>query len=287
MQPESPRQSRRRWLKRAVFAGLGSSAGLSVYAWRIEPHWLEFTFRDLPLVGLPKELEGIRVAHLSDLHIGPIVDSRYLIHSLRQLAELQPDFVCITGDITHGEGDPTLDDVARVMEHCPQARLGRFVALGNHDYTLGWQNADFADALSARLHSLGFQVLRNEKQMIGGLTIVGLDDYWAPNFAPKTALKDVLPDAPSLALCHNPDVADLDVWGNFRGWILAGHTHGGQCKPPFLPPPMLPVKNQRYSSGVFRLDAGRTMSISRGLGYLKRVRFNVRPEITLFRLLPG
>ena len=73
-------------------------------------------------------------------------------------------------------------------------------------------------------------------------------------------------------------------WGGYAGWILAGHTHGGQCRPPFLPPPLIPVRNRRYTSGEFEVGGGRRLYINRGLGYLIRVRFNVRPEVTLFEL---
>ena len=66
--------------------------------------------------------------------------------------------------------------------------------------------------------------------------------------------------------------------------MLAGHTHGGQCKPPFLPPPLLPVQNHRYVAGEVAVDTHRTLYISRGVGHLIRARFNVRPEITLFTL---
>ena len=90
-----------------------------------------------------------------------------------------------------------------------------------------------------------------------------------------------------MALSHNPDTADRPVWGGMRGWILAGHTHGGQCRPPFLPPPILPVRNKRYSSGAFDVGPGRTMYVNRGLGYMLRVRFNARPELTLFTLTGG
>lgn len=92
-------------------------------------------------------------------------------------------------------------------------------------------------------------------------------------------------DAAQIALCHNPDVADLPVWNGYQGWILAGHTHGGQCKAPFLPPPLLPVKNKRYAAGAVDLSDGRTLYINRALGHLIQVRFNVRPEITLFELV--
>ena len=88
----------------------------------------------------------------------------------------------------------------------------------------------------------------------------------------------------NIVLCHNPDVADEPVWGDYGGWILSGHTHGGQCKPPFLNPPLLPVRNTRYTAGQFDLAGGRTLYINRAVGHLWPVRFNVRPEITLFEL---
>ena len=87
-----------------------------------------------------------------------------------------------------------------------------------------------------------------------------------------------------MVLVHNPDAADELRWPDYHGWMLAGHTHGGQCKPPFLPPPLLPVRNRRYVSGAVAVDASRTLYISRGIGHLIRARFNVRPEITLFTL---
>ena len=88
----------------------------------------------------------------------------------------------------------------------------------------------------------------------------------------------------NIVLCHNPDVCDLDVWGNYDSWILSGHTHGGQCKPPFLPPPVLPVRNKKYSAGLIDLSNERKLYINRALGHLWQVRFNVRPEITIFEL---
>jgi predicted MPP superfamily phosphohydrolase len=128
-------------------------------------------------------------------------------------------------------------------------------------------------------------VLRNQSRVVQGLRLAGVDDFWGRNFHPNEVLSKLHPDEPTVVLCHNPDVADLGVWDSFRGWILSGHTHGGQCKPPFLAPPLLPVMNKRYTAGEFDLGDGRFMYINRGLGHLIRVRFNVRPEITLFRLV--
>jgi predicted MPP superfamily phosphohydrolase len=98
------------------------------------------------------------------------------------------------------------------------------------------------------------------------------------------AVRAIVPGLPTVILTHNPDTQDLPIWDDVQGWVLAGHTHGGQIKPPFLPPPILPVRNKRYTSGEFIVAPGRTMYINRGLGYLMRARFNARPELTLFTL---
>jgi len=114
--------------------------------------------------------------------------------------------------------------------------------------------------------------------------VVGMGDLWAGMFDPVRAFARVDPGAAQLVLSHNPDSVDLPGWGAFDGWVLAGHTHGGQCKAPFLPPPILPVKNKRYSSGEFALSGGRRLYINRGVGTYLPVRFNVRPEVTVFTL---
>ncbi len=65
-----------------------------------------------------------------------------------------------------------------------------------------------------------------------------------PTFGPNEVLSQINHKQANLVLCHNPDVVDHPIWNGYRGWILAGHTHGGQVKPPFLPPPILPVTKQ-------------------------------------------
>src|SRR5262249_49614053 len=154
----------------------------------------------------------------------------------------------------------------------------------HHDYGLRWSRAHVADQLVRRLPYIGIGLLRNEVRDVAGLQLVGLDDLWGPNFHPESVLSKVNWDGPALTLCHNPDAVDLPALANVRGWVLSGHTHGGQCKPPFLPPPIVPVKNKRYTAGAFAVGPGRQLYINRGLGYLRRVRFNARPEITVFCL---
>ena len=272
--------------RRRFLVGAGAAAlGVGAYTWRVEPHWVSVVRRDLPVRNLPTDWHGRTLAQVSDLHVGPRVDSDYLASALREVNELRPEVVAITGDfMSKGDAGRT-DEVARVLEHLAPPPFGCFAVLGNHDYGDGWRSAELADLLVRRLTGCGVTVLRNASAAVRGLRIAGVDDYWGQNFKPKDVLAKLDPDEPAVVLCHNPDVADLRVWGKYRGWILSGHTHGGQCKPPFLPPPLLPVTNKRYTAGEFDLGDGRSLYINRGLGHLLRVRFNAHPEITLFRLV--
>lgn len=279
----------RSWFTRRTFLGTAglaalAAAGTGVYAWRVEPHWIEVVRRDLPLADLPGELEGQTLVQLSDLHVGPVVDDGHLEAAFGLVNALEPAFVCLTGDYMTCVRTEQIDHAARVLAGLKPGRLGTLAVLGNHDYGMSARNPAVAERMAAVLREAGATVLRNERRTVAGLTFVGMDDLWGPFFAPRKALAGHDRLAPSVALCHNPDGADKPGWGGFRGWVLSGHTHGGQCRPPFLPPPRLPVVNRRYTAGEFDLGDGRHLYINRALGHLARVRFNVRPEVTAFRL---
>jgi predicted MPP superfamily phosphohydrolase len=274
--------SRRRALKTLAVAGTGTVV-LGLYTWRVEPHWLEFTYPVLNISGLPHELEGRTLAQISDLHVGPRVDEDYIIKSFHRVQELAPDLVVSSGDWITYRGPQQFEQLRRVLAHIPHGRLGTIGILGNHDYGFNWRMLDVAEQVSGIARAAGVTVLRNQACTMAGLQFIGIDDLWSPCFDPAGLLKQKDQDVSTIVLCHNPDAADRPVWGRYQGWILARHTHGGQCKPPFLPP-LLPVRNKRYVSGEISLSGNRRLYISRGVGHLLRVRFNVRPEIALFRL---
>jgi hypothetical protein len=165
------------------------------------------------------------------------------------------------------------------------ARLATIGILGNHDYSRGHRNTQVADLLTARLTGLGLRMLRNASCDVHGLTISGADDLWSGQCDIDRVTLKLDNDKANLFLLHNPDAADGDVWEGYQGWILCGHTHGGQVKPPFLRPPFTSVTNPRYIEGEVDLYDGRRLYINRGLGVVKYpVRFNARPEITVFTL---
>ena len=276
--------TRRRFLKIAGTA-LGA-AGLGVYTRWVEPYWLELVRRPLPIRRLPASLVGRTLVQISDVHLGTRVDDRYIIDTFRRVAALHPDIVVFTGDfISCYPG--VFAQMPPVYRFFPAGRLATLAVLGNHDYGPAWSHPEIAEQVVESLAPFGVTVLRNQVHEVAGLQIGGLDDLWAHHFELGRVLSSLDPSRAAVLLSHNPDTVDLPGWSEYQGWILSGHTHGGQCKPPFLPPPLLPVKNRRYTAGEFALAGHRRLYINRGVGHLTKVRFNVRPEVTVFDLSPA
>jgi len=276
--------NRRQFLKRAFGSALGIGVFTSLYTWQVEPFWLEFTHRKMTFDALPVFWKGKTLMQISDIHVGKLVDDTYLKESFLKASTHNPDIVVYTGDFVSYVNAEQFDQLEQLMENAVLGKYGTYAVLGNHDYGHKWSEPKVADRIVRILEKHGVKVLRNQKVINQGVTILGVDDFWGTNFHPSSVLKTVQKKDVTLALCHNPDVCDMNVWHDFSGWIVSGHTHGGQCKPPFLPPPVLPVTNTDYTSGEFHLDKNRKLYINRGLGYVLQARFNVRPEITLFEL---
>jgi predicted MPP superfamily phosphohydrolase len=276
--------NRRKFLKRTFLGTVGLGFFTGLYTWQIEPFWLEFVKRKMPVANLPDSLIGKTLMQISDIHVGNRFDYKYIIDSFVEAQKFNPDFVVYTGDYVSYEDEQQFSQLEEVLRHTVKGKLGTVGILGNHDYGKNWAEQDVANRISEQLTNSGVQMLKNDQVNISGLNIIGFDDYWALNFAPEKVMDNYDPKKANVLLCHNPDVCDLDVWNGYKGWILAGHTHGGQCKPPFLNAPLLPVKNKKYSQGEINLNDGRTLYINRALGHLWQIRFNVRPEITVFEL---
>jgi uncharacterized protein len=280
--------SRRRFLSTGTRA-LAGAAVAGVYSIRLEPFWLDVTLHRMPLHGLPPALHGATLVQLSDIHVGGWMDDRYVARVLERARRMEPDLVVYTGDqVTQRLGGDPLGRLERVMRHVARGRLGTFGVLGNHDGGRGYVNTPFEPARAAMvagiLEAAGVTMLRNASVEVEGLAIAGTEDLWSGHFDLPQALTGVRAGQPLVTLTHNPDAADKDGWGDRRGWILAGHTHGGQVRIPFLPPPVLNVSNRRYASGTIHLKGGRTLHVSRGVGFVTPLRFGARPELAVFQL---
>ena len=283
---DSRESQKRKKLNRRAFIGTGATlltgAGLIGYTTQVEPHWLKIVRRPLPIAFLPAALNGATLVQISDIHVCSYVDESYLTHSLDRARAVSPDIVVFTGDFVTWERT-SLAQLDRVLAHFPHGKLATLAILGNHDYGPTWRDPRVANQIVPVVSARGIRILRNEVASVAGLDVIGIDDLWSGRSDTTRAFAQRTNRA-ALALCHNPDAQDSLPWDGYSGWVLAGHTHGGQCKAPFLPPPILPVENRRYSAGEVRVDANRTLYINRGVGHLLKARFNVRPEITVFTL---
>ncbi|MBX7045610.1 MAG: metallophosphoesterase [Ignavibacteria bacterium] len=280
--------NRRKFIRNTFFGLTGIVLFSGIYSWQIEPFWLEFVRVKMPIRNLPSDLIGKTLMQISDIHVGNRFDYHFIIDSLKQAKEYNPDFVVYTGDfVSIYKDEVQYNKLEETLNNIAKGKIATIGILGNHDYGKNWSQMAVADKISEMVTGKGIQLLRNESTDVKGLNFIGIDDYWGLNFYPEKALTGFDKSKANIVLCHNPDVCDLDVWGEYNSWILSGHTHGGQVKPPFLPPPMLPVKNKKYSAGQYELSNDRTLYINRALGHLWQVRFNVRPEITIFELHKG
>jgi uncharacterized protein len=289
-QPAKRKGTTRRKLFKAAAGLVVGGVSVCAYARWVEPTWLEVVEQDLPVAGLPPAWSGMRMAVLADLHRSPEVTREYLAEAVRRTQDLRPDLLAVLGDYSHLAFNYS-EEAARLLTGF-RAPLGVFSCLGNHDYGLStWINAPAPPSLRLVevLQESGVRVLLNEAVPLvrGGQTLwlVGTEDLWAHRCQPAEAMKDVPAGAANVTLCHNPDAAeDLEAAG--CGTILSGHTHGGQVQLPFVGPPRLPVVHRERYRGLCRV--GRSwLYINRGLGWLVKVRFNCRPEISLLTLRPA
>lgn len=257
-----------------------------LYIWRIEPRWVEWNYIDMPTKNLPLSLKDKKLVQVSDIHIGETVEEEYIISQFNKIKKLNPEIITYTGDFISpiNDNEAPFLQLEKALKHVAIGKLATIAILGNHDYGSVFQNPGRADSLVNILEKYGIKVLRNESFNVNGLNIIGIDDYWRGNFRPKTAMSHYNQNLANLVLVHNPDVCDLEIWNGYDGWILSGHTHGGQVRFPFCKARIIPVDNKNYDEGLKHLQDGRTLYINKGLGHSIRVRWNVRPEVTVFTL---
>ncbi|MGZ4430509.1 MAG: metallophosphoesterase [Gaiellales bacterium] len=271
--------------RRALASAAG--AGVALAAWGLfEAQWLQCHRLEVPVTGLPPELEGLTVLHLSDFHAGtPSFNLRTLGRAVAFGVQMQPDLVAISGDIVaHPRGErAVIDQLARL--HPP---LGMYAVLGNHDtgltrdpFSRGRIVEDWGPA--------PVRLLRDESQLVSSrgveIEIAGMEPDPAPNGGAR-AERLFRSRAPlRILLAHFPDVID-DLPSGTCSLMLAGHLHGGQI---CLPTPggklRLSHTEWRYQEGVHRVGAT-TLVVSRGCGTtLVPFRLMARPEVALLQLV--
>lgn len=261
--------------------------GIGAYAHLVEPVWLKVRRLTLPLRGLPPHLDGLRLLHLSDLHVGSAVPLRFLARVMETVCRLAPDIIVLTGDFVHTDPGGPAELVGLLSQL--RAPHGVFAVLGNHDYGVnypGHVGVRGVEALvMAALEQAGIVLLRNTWVPVAGgrhpLALVGIDDVWSGR-AQIDTLETIPPAYPRLVLSHNPDILQFLPQTSFDV-LLCGHTHGGQVRIPPFPPPFTATVNRKFWAGLYPHGRG-VVFVSRGIGYTWQVRLAARPECVVITL---
>ena len=277
--------TRRAFLRRtALWSGGVLVPGSYGWATQVEPHRLEVRRVELLLPRLTPAFDGVTLAQISDIHVGGWMNHERLQKIVAAANALKPDYVAITGDFASRTGKRYLSVLSTLGALSP--RHDGFYVLGNHDH---WSKAR---KVRGALNKTGINELRNTHHTLrrGGeiLHIAGIDDAWVGEGDVKAVLDRLPKQGAAILLAHEPDFADsYAAFGRFDVQ-LSGHSHGGQIQSPLLGPIVLPRYGQKYHTGRYRVGTGdkaMTLYVNRGVGMVKPyVRFNCRPEITLFTL---
>ena len=256
-------------------------------AWGLyESQWVQLCVRQVPIAGLDPALDGLRIGHLSDLHVGaPGLNARSLARGVELIRQVEPDLIVISGDLrARRSGDEALRRSLSLLD----APLGSFAVLGNHDHADGHDPFADGDALSD-LDGTPVRLLRDETATVevrgAQIHLGGLDPrtFEADEDERGAALVDGAADLRLLA-CHFPRILDRVRPGEWH-LILSGHLHGGQLCVPYPGGRFrLAHLSRDYLEGVYVRD-GTAMHVSRGLGTtFVPFRFAARPEVTLLEL---
>jgi predicted MPP superfamily phosphohydrolase len=277
------RFSRRRFLKLASLEFGGLIAGSVLDSFVIEPRWVKRTRPVIAIDSLPPAWDGVRIAHLTDLHAGKLVGLDYLAKVVEMTIAESPDVIVLTGDYVTGRAGIT-PELGQLLAKL-RAPGGRFAVLGNHDY---WASAAGVVSL---VQTAGIPMLTNGSVLLDRkgekLCLAGVDDLWEGRPLLDAALAGVDERLPRILLCHNPDYAE-EMPGSPRvDLMLCGHTHGGQFKIPFGPRLGVPLKHVKYAAGLSQGPRCRVYT-SVGLGMVGiPIRFNCRPELAIITLRRG
>ncbi|MBK9262086.1 MAG: metallophosphoesterase [Polyangiaceae bacterium] len=231
----------------------------------------------------PKELAGMRIVQLTDVHIGPMIGREWLEGIVARVNELDADIVVITGDLVDGSVEALREHVAPLAQL--RSKRGVYFVTGNHEYYSG------VKSWVEHLGQLGLRVLRNEHVTIGegaaSFDLAGVDDHTGSQFdkdhgvdvAKALAGRD--PTRECILLAHQPkEVIDAAKFG--VGLQISGHTHGGQV----FPATLLVRLQQPFVAGLDRLGDTQ-IYVSRGTGYWgPPMRVGAPAEIAVIEVVP-
>ncbi len=278
MKPKKHRLFNRR---NFIYTGVLGTASSYVYARYIEPTRLSITKKDIYIPHLPDALDGTVVAQLTDFHYEPDRQDELMAEAVAATNAAKPDIIALTGDFITSKQN-VFDPLMAVLSGL-KAKHGIYSILGNHD---GWNGQ--LSTFKKGFRQTGFEFLINQGTgiTVNGekLFIVGTDSVWSGHIDAPNCYKGHGKE-PVLALVHEPDVFDTLTDLYPVSLQLSGHTHGGQCRVPFVGYAPITVKyGRKYIYGEYAKNDSRIF-VSRGLGTVGTpVRFACVPEVAILTL---
>jgi hypothetical protein len=274
-----PKLTRRGLLGGLAAAAVGTGVGdARAERRRSTSEFFEVSRRELSLTSLDPAHDGLRIAQLSDLHIGAGVPDGRIIAAIRAVNAELVDLVVITGDFVTTRRDP----VARVPQLLSLLAVQPVAVLGNHDHWSG------AESITMGLEGIGVSVLRNQHTALRfkgvDFKVVGIDDSTTKHDDVEAAFRGVGKGS-RLVLTHTPSCArKLPAWEDLP--CFSGHTHGGQWDVPRLTAGIFRTVGQPWYRGAYGVR-GNQLYVNRGLGFgfgTRMPRINSDPEVTVFTL---
>jgi predicted MPP superfamily phosphohydrolase len=283
------RLTRRDFLKLAGIAAVDTfllAAGGAGYGVLMEPNWFKVETVRLKLPRLSRKFSGLRVAQISDIHMGGWMNLERFERVADMVLAESPDVLLITGDFLIGDdaiefSQQSVEDLVTVLSRLTEI-VPTFAVLGNHDY---WTDAETVRQL---MNSSGVTDLTNTvftlKREDENLHLCGVDDIWEGHARLDQVMEQLGDDSAAILLAHEPDFADTSAATGRFDLQLSGHTHGGQVVLPLIGAPVLPYLGRKYGSGLYKVGE-MFQYTNRGVGMARLpLRINCPPEITLFVL---
>ncbi|UCG14273.1 MAG: metallophosphoesterase [Deltaproteobacteria bacterium] len=243
--------------------------------------------KQVPLAGLAKRMDGLKVGVMSDFHAGASATRENIFHAISIMKAEKPEVIMLLGDFMDADFLRTRKNIgerAYVFDALQglNAPLGIYAVLGNHDHYI---DQGFVKKELSRIPAV---VLDNQSVSLdNGLVVAGVDDLLIGRPNPQKALKNLCQNSTVMLLSHNPNV-NLHLEGEARvGLVISGHTHGGQIRIPLLNwAPWVPGSG-RYKgpSGLIRETKHRWTFITKGIGTrLAPVRVACPPDVAILYL---
>ncbi len=219
------------------------------------------TSHEIAVTGLDPRHDGVRIAQLSDLHVGNLTPASHIRAAIEAANAAQPDLIVMTGDYVCWRRS----EIALAAVQLGGLRAPRVLAvLGNHDY-FTW-----GTGVVGALERNGYEVLRNRTTIAdvrgAPLALIGVDDPVTRHDDLDAAFAGAPSDATRIVLCHSPDRGP-DLAKRGADLVLSGHTHGGQIYLPGITDRIMKRVGLNYRRGLFGLGARTTMYVTPGVGF--------------------